>query len=191
MKWERTLCRTTCSGSDDSTNRKLNVPSAVRVQPLECTAELWVGVCVGERGGDVGERLVDGDACPARGTAIGAVGNHAPAAPRVAERLRAANVWKDHDLVFATEIGTPVDPRNALRMNSRRRSREIDGVGVHTLRHSAAVAWLEGGTHIKAAAVLLGHSSIAITGDVYGHNSDDTARSAVDALADQFGILDL
>ena len=34
--------------------------------------------------------------------------------------------------------------------------------------------------HIKAVADLLGHSSIAITGDIYGHTSDDTARAAVD-----------
>ena len=39
---------------------------------------------------------------------------------------------------------------------------------------SAAVDWLEAGVHIKAVADLLGHSSIAITGDVYGHTSDDT-----------------
>jgi integrase len=29
--------------------------------------------------------------------------------------------------------------------------------------------------HIKAVADLLGHSSIAITGNVYGHTSDDAA----------------
>ena len=40
---------------------------------------------------------------------------------------------------------------------------------------SAAVDWLESGVHIKAVADLLGHSSISITGDVYGHTSDDTA----------------
>lgn len=51
----------------------------------------------------------------------------------------------------------------------------VDGVGVHTLRHSVAVGWLESGVHIKAVADLLGHSSINITGDVYGHTSDDTA----------------
>ena len=27
---------------------------------------------------------------------------------------------------------------------------------------------------------MLGHSSISITGDIYGHTSDDTARAAVD-----------
>ena len=56
----------------------------------------------------------------------------------------------------------------------------VDTVGVHTLRHSAAEGWLEAGVHIKAVADLLGHSSVAVTGDVYGHTSDDTARAAVD-----------
>lgn len=45
------------------------------------------------------------------------------------------------------------------------------GVGFQTLRHSAAVGWLEGNVHIKAVADLLGRSSIAVTGDVYGHTS--------------------
>ena len=49
-------------------------------------------------------------------------------------------------------------------------------VGVHTLRHSSAVAWLEGGVHIKAVADLFGQSSIAITGATCGHTSDYTAR---------------
>ena len=44
------------------------------------------------------------------------------------------------------------------------------------------------GAHIKAVADLLGHSSIAITGDVYGHTSDDTARAAVDGLAGRLGL---
>jgi len=68
------------------------------------------------------------------------------------------------------------------------RSAKVYGAGVHTLRHSAAVAWLESGVHIKAAADLLGLSSIAITGDVYGHTSDDTARAAVDGLATRLGL---
>jgi integrase len=64
----------------------------------------------------------------------------------------------------------------------------VEGFGVNTLRHSAAVDWLESGVHIKAVADLLGHSSIAITGDVYGHTSDDTARAAVDGLSGRLGL---
>jgi integrase len=112
-------------------------------------------------------------------------------ANQAAERLSAANQWQDSGLVFTTELGGPVDPRNLLRViEMASRAAKVDGVGVHTLRHSAAVAWLESGTHIKAVADLLGHSSIAITGDVYGHTSDDTARAAVDALARRLGLVD-
>jgi integrase len=106
-----------------------------------------------------------------------------------AERLRAGNQWTDSGLVFTTEFGGPVDPRNLLRViEVGAAAARVEGVGVHTLRHSAAVAWLESGVHIKAVADLLGHSSIAITGDVYGHTSDDTARAAVDGLAGRLGL---
>ena len=40
----------------------------------------------------------------------------------------------------------------------------MEHVGLHTLRHSAAVAWLESGVHIKAVADLLGHSPIRGSG---------------------------
>jgi integrase len=65
---------------------------------------------------------------------------------------------------------------------------EIEGVGVHALRHSAAVAWLESGVHIKAVADLLGHSSISVTGDIYGHTSDATTRAAIDGLSSALGL---
>jgi integrase len=44
------------------------------------------------------------------------------------------------------------------------------------------------GVHIKAVADLLGHSSIAITGDVYRHTSDHPARAAVDGRAGRLGL---
>ena len=93
--------------------------------------------------------------------------------------------------MFASEFGTPVDPRNILRtVQIAAQKAGMSDIGVHTLRHSAAVAWLETGVHIEALADLLGHSSIAITGDIYGHTSDDTARAAVEGLAGQLGLLD-
>ena len=50
------------------------------------------------------------------------------------------------------------------------------------------MASLEAGVHIKTVADLLGHSSIAITGDIYGHASDAATRSAVDGLSDELGL---
>lgn len=105
------------------------------------------------------------------------------------ERLAAGDQWTDTGAVFATEFGTMVDLRNLLRTVEKAATKAgIEDVGAHTMRHSAAVAWLESGVHIKAAADLLGHSSIAITGDPYGHTSDDTARAAVDGLGAALGL---
>jgi integrase len=105
------------------------------------------------------------------------------------ERLRAANKWADTGLVFTTALGTPVDPRSFLRVVEVAAAKAgIDGVDLHMLRHSAAVAWLEAGVHIKAVADLLGHSSIAVTGDIYGHTSDDAAKAAVLALGARLNL---
>ncbi len=108
---------------------------------------------------------------------------------QAAEQLRAVNQWTDTGLVSTTEFGTPVEPRNILRTIELAAGKAgLENVGVHTLRHSAAVAWLESGVHIKAVADLLGHSSIAITGDIYGHTSDATTRAAVDGLSGALGL---
>ncbi|WP_232491140.1 site-specific integrase [Mycobacterium dioxanotrophicus] len=105
------------------------------------------------------------------------------------ERLAAGDHWADTGALFATELGTMVDPRNMLRTVELAAAKAgVENVGAHTMRHSAAVAWLEAGVHIKAAADLLGHSSIAITGDLYGHTSDDAARAAVDELGAALGL---
>ena len=57
-----------------------------------------------------------------------------------AQRLRAGNQWIDSGLVFTTELGAPVDPRNPLRVTeAAAKTAGIEGVGIHTLRHSAAV----------------------------------------------------
>jgi integrase len=106
-----------------------------------------------------------------------------------AERLRAGDQWRDSGLVFTTEFGAPVDPRNLLRVvEVAPEAAGVQGVGVHTLRHSVAVGWLESGVHIKAVAELLGHSSVSVTGDIYGHTSDDTARGAVDGWSGVLGL---
>jgi integrase len=110
-------------------------------------------------------------------------------ADQAAERLRAGELWVDNGLVFTTELGHPVEPRNILRtVETAAAKAGLSDVGVHSLRHSAAVAWLDAGVHIRAVADLLGHSSISITGDVYAHTSDDTARAAVEKLAGTLGL---
>ena len=105
------------------------------------------------------------------------------------ERLRAANQWADTGLVFVTEIGSPVEPSSILReIRIAAAKVGLSDVGIHTLRHSAAVAWLEAGVHIRQVADLLGHSSISVTGDTYGHGSQDGAKAAVLVLGAQLNL---
>jgi hypothetical protein len=42
------------------------------------------------------------------------------------------------------------------------------------------------GVPLEVVSDILGHSSIAITGDIYGHVSPDVARQAMDTLGDAF-----
>ncbi|MEO8898698.1 MAG: tyrosine-type recombinase/integrase [Candidatus Dormibacter sp.] len=52
----------------------------------------------------------------------------------------------------------------------------------HDLRHSAATLMLSRGVHPKLASEMLGHSTIAITLDLYSHVSANMQREAADAI---------
>ncbi|MGI8680918.1 MAG: tyrosine-type recombinase/integrase [Mycobacteriales bacterium] len=60
--------------------------------------------------------------------------------------------------------------------------------GLHTLRHSAATLWVASGTHLRVVSESLGHSSVAITGDVYAHVGAEMQRDAADRAALALGL---
>ena len=99
------------------------------------------------------------------------------------EQLASAGAWQEHGLVFTTEIGTPLEPRNVLRRFEVLAERAgLRGVTPHTLRHSAASLLLAAGTHTKVVQEHLGHSSYAITADIYSHVGPAQQREAADRL---------
>jgi integrase len=110
-------------------------------------------------------------------------------ASQAAERLAAVAwvPWEDHsDLMFPTHVGTPTDPRNALRAFAGIAERAgLPGVGLHTLRHSAASALIASGAHLKVQE-LLGHSSYGITADIYSHVAVEQRREAAERLGEAF-----
>jgi integrase len=102
---------------------------------------------------------------------------------QAAERVHAGSAWHETGYVFTTETGEPCDPRNALRaFKVAATPAGLPSAGLHTLRHSAASVMLTHGVPLKVVSEILGHSSIAITGDVYGHVSPDVSRDAVATL---------
>lgn len=109
-------------------------------------------------------------------------------AAQAEERSQLGPNWTAGDLVFTSEAGAPVDPRNALRaVKVAARKAGLASIGVHTLRHTAASAMLEAGVPLHTVSEILGHASIQVTGDIYGHVSTEGARSAIDRLAEALG----
>ena len=110
-------------------------------------------------------------------------------AEQAAERLRAGNIWENSGFVFATEFGCPVDPRNLLRTTTMAAKRSgLPQIGVHTLRHTYATTALLNRVPMHVVSRNLGHSSIVITADIYGHLTDEAARSAALAVSDALNL---
>jgi len=97
------------------------------------------------------------------------------------ERLKAGSQWVQTGYVFTTETGHPCDPRNALRA-LKVASDRAGGIGLHTLRHSAASVMISNGVPLKVVSEILGHASISVTGDIYGHVAPEVSASALDGL---------
>lgn len=110
---------------------------------------------------------------------------------QVEARLRAGAAWTpwkpkwgSGDLVFTTAIGGPIEPRNWLRRFQAAAKRAgLDGVSIHTLRHSTASAMLRANVNIRMVSELLGHASTSITWDVYQHVAPSDLRDAVSAIS--------
>lgn len=127
------------------------------------------------------------------------------------ERLKLGPAWGELDLVFANEIGRPIEASNLLRrsfwplleraglatstMKTEVRLRRGKRVKVqrkvlhplvrfHDLRHTAATLLLEGGAHPAIVAALLGHARTSTTLDVYSHVSPGLAATAATIMED-------
>ena len=82
-------------------------------------------------------------------------------------------------MIFPSAVGTPLDPDNVSHWFSRICRRA--GLGhwhLHELRHSGASLMLAQGTDLYVVSEVLGHSSVAITKDVYGHLVEGQKRVA-------------
>ena len=100
------------------------------------------------------------------------------------ERLKAGSVWVETGFVFTTETGEPCDPRNALRALCVAAERAgLSRVGLHTLRHTAATLMLDAGVPILTVSRQLGHYSVQVTGDLYGHVGEQASADAMRTLA--------
>lgn len=85
-------------------------------------------------------------------------------ADQAAERLAAANVWQDFDLVFAQPNGRPIGQKaDWLEWADILAAAGIEHAGTHAMRHSAATIALGEGVALAVVQEMLGHSDIRVT----------------------------
>lgn len=99
------------------------------------------------------------------------------------DRLLAAEAWQDGGYVFTTRIGTPMHSGDVTRGLQRLlAAAELPRMRFHDLRHGAATLLLAQGVHPRVVMETLGHSTIAVTMNVYSHVVPALQRDAADLL---------
>ena len=84
------------------------------------------------------------------------------------ERLQYSGLWKDHDLVFPSRTGTPMQWSNLIKRNFKpllEKAGLPQTVRFYDLRHTFATWMLEQGENPKIVQEILGHSQITHTMD--------------------------
>ncbi len=92
-------------------------------------------------------------------------------------------VYEENDLIFCSEIGTPIETSNLLKKFYKLiKKGELEKVNFHALRHTYATRLLEANEHPKVVQELLGHSDISLTLNTYSHVMPELKRAAADKV---------
>lgn len=108
------------------------------------------------------------------------------------QKLQAGQYWQPlegmSDLVFTSKAGTPHYDTNVRRdqreivARLKEAGADIDTCTFHTLRHCFATRCIENGMDPKALQAILGHSTFAMTMDLYCDVMEDTKRKEMQKI---------
>lgn len=93
--------------------------------------------------------------------------------------------WPDHGLVFTSEVGTPIHPRNLERTwYELQRRAGVPKIRLHDLRHLNVSIRRRLGQDVKLIADQIGHSNPTFTVKTYTHLFADDRQAAGVSLTD-------
>jgi integrase len=96
---------------------------------------------------------------------------------QAAERLKAGSAWTDHDLIFTTRHGGPIERTEDWRMwKALLRAAGVRDARVHDARHTAATLLIEQGVQ-----EVLGHTRVTTT-ERYTHVATLQMKDASDRM---------
>jgi integrase len=82
--------------------------------------------------------------------------------------------WEDHDLIFPTGVGTPMEPRSLNRLwSSLRAQAGMEDVKLHDLRHTMVTLLLDLETAPHIVQAIARHADVEVTMKVYAHANLD------------------
>ena len=116
------------------------------------------------------------------GAAVEALRGHL--SRQLGEMERMGSLYRPGGLVFATEVGTIINPSNVRNRSLRLllKAAGLRPVRFHDLRHTCATLLLSKNVNPKIVSEMLGHASVSITLDVYSHLMPDMQDKAAKAL---------
>jgi integrase len=121
-----------------------------------------------------------------RGEAVDALRQHRER--QFAERGFYKELWMDRGLVFPTTVGTPTARQNLARRSFKPliRAAKVPNIRFHDMRHTFATLMLKNRSDLNTVSRMLGHSSVKITLDVYGHVVPGMQKEALKSLDELF-----
>ena len=99
-------------------------------------------------------------------------------------KLKLGAAYENLDLVFASEAGTPIQPKNLIDRHFKPllKKAEVPDIRLYDLRHTTASLLLSAGENPKVVSERLGHASIVLTLDTYSHVLPTMQESATNKL---------
>ena len=91
-------------------------------------------------------------------------------AARACAKTQAGEFWRESSLVFTQRNGKPLWPNRVSQEFASIVARNgLPRISLHDLRHAHATLMMAIGVHLKVVSERLGHTSIAMTADIYSH----------------------
>jgi integrase len=102
------------------------------------------------------------------------------------EMTRVGDIYQDQGLVFASEIGTPLNRHNLSQRSFKPLLKRagLPKIRFHDLGHTAATLLLTKNVNPKVVSEMLGHATVAKTLDMDSHVLPNMQESAASAMED-------
>lgn len=100
---------------------------------------------------------------------------------RAEEKQLQGDAWQESGLLFCSEVGTAISPRNLTRhFKTALQRAKLPNIRFHDLRHTAATQMELAGIPANVRRLILGHSTAAMSAHYSGHASISDARQALE-----------